>query len=98
MPNYQFPFRLNNGTDWDITFTAVRGHVMHHEFPRQCKSWKGFPAKNLFDVAVERHIGPVCTPTALQPFHLFHVAVERQIGPLCTPTASQPFQTGTSWN
>jgi hypothetical protein len=59
IPNYHFQFTLTNGTQWDVTFTAVRGHVMQHEFPPECKSWKGYPAKNLFDAEVIRRVHAV---------------------------------------
>eukprot|EP00892_Ulva_mutabilis_P010500 jgi/Ulvmu1/7822/UM004_0051.1 len=56
VPNFNFTFTLNNGDIWDITFTAVRGHVMEHVFPDACKSWQKFPMKQLFETQVTKQV------------------------------------------
>ena len=59
MPNYLFGFQLHNGEQWDITFTAVRGHVMTHQFPQECKRWSTYPTRNLFEAGIEKVPGAV---------------------------------------
>lgn len=59
VPNYQFSYTLDNGQVWEITFTAVRGHLMSHDFPPECKSWRGYPTRHLFDVDVIRSVNAV---------------------------------------
>ena len=65
VPNFLYQFTLNSGEQWDITFTAVRGHLMGLEFPPQCKSWKSYPTKQLFDVDVHKAVGSVRSPPCL---------------------------------
>lgn len=66
VPNFHFTFTLNNGDIWDITFTAVRGHVMEHVFPDACKSWQKYPMKQLFETPVRKQVSPV--RSSAQPF------------------------------
>lgn len=66
VPNYSFSFRLDNGETWEIVFTAVRGHVMEHAFPTQCKSWSGYPTKQLFEVPIEKRVQQVRAVTKQQ--------------------------------
>lgn len=60
VPNFNFTFTLNNRDVWDITFTAVRGHVMEHVFPDACKSWQKYPMKQLFETPVNKQVSNVC--------------------------------------
>jgi hypothetical protein len=59
VPNFKFAFRLDSGEQWDITFTAVRGHVMEHYFPVECKSWQRYPMRQLFDVPIAKRVSEV---------------------------------------
>ena len=66
VPNYSFSFRLDNGETWEIVFTAVRGHVMEHAFPTECRSWSGYPTKQLFEVPIEKRVQQVRAVNKLQ--------------------------------
>lgn len=68
MPNYHFNYTLQNGQQWDITFTAVRGHVMALEFHQDYKGWRTCQPRQLFDAnivkAVEQvRVGLSCSKT-----------------------------------
>lgn len=67
MPNYNLSFTLDNGDIWDMTFTAVRGHVMEHVFPDVCKAWQKYPMKQLFETPINKQVSNACPYTFPRP-------------------------------
>jgi len=56
--NFDFTYPLN-GEMCEMTMTAVLGHMMQWEFPKEYKNWANTQVESLFTARLERRVGEV---------------------------------------
>lgn len=52
--NFEFSYRLQNGTMAHVIMTAVRGHLLAIDFPQQYKKWFSCAPVQLFELEIEK--------------------------------------------
>ncbi|KAG0022004.1 DNA topoisomerase [Entomortierella chlamydospora] len=52
--NFEFSYRLLNGTMAHVVMTAVRGHLQSSDFPQQYRKWSSCAPVELFEIEIEK--------------------------------------------
>ncbi|MCQ2817944.1 MAG: DNA topoisomerase, partial [archaeon] len=57
-PVFQFDYELDDGTNYDMVFTSVRGHIMHYEFGGNNTRWDLATNKDLYSADILHMYNP----------------------------------------